>query len=153
MIDVYVLAPERSGAAVSRFADEWLRDGEPAADEVEVPQYADDPDAVFESPDDAVEWLLARPHEPHGLYWRTPRGDGAAQAMLFFTTDGGLIAGLTVDDDAAAADWLRRLAGSVDARYGYVAFETPPPETAADFRAAAAGADPPRLVAGRIEEA
>ena len=152
MIDVYVLAPERSAAVVQRFRAAWLGGFEPAAEEYEVPQYADEPEAVFATPEEAIEWLLARPDEPHALYWHGPRGGEVANGMLFFTEDGGLIAGLSVREEGPAlAGRLRSLADSVGAGYGYVVFEAAPPATAEEFRRAAAASDPPRLVDGRLE--
>ena len=72
--------------------------------------------------------------------------------MLFFTGDGGLVAGLTVrDDEGEPADRLRRRAERVAGRDGYLAWETPPPDTVEEFRRTAAAADPPRLVDGRLE--
>ena len=68
--------------------------------------------------------------------------------MLFFTIDGGMIAGLTVStwDADLAGSTLRRLAATVDARYGYTLWEQPPPDSAAEFRAAAREADLPRIL-------
>ena len=63
--------------------------------------------------------------------------------MLFFTTDGGLIAGLTVatEDLDRASTTLRQLAQSVDARYGYATGEQPPPDTTSEFKAIARTAE------------
>lgn len=92
--------------------------------------------------------LLAEPTQPQSVYWRNPRPGHVLHAMLFFTVDGGMIAGLTVStgDRDLAEGTLRRLAGTIDARYGYTLWEAPPPDTAADFEAAARKADPPRIL-------
>ena len=68
--------------------------------------------------------------------------------MLFFTTDGGLIVGLTAttEDPDLAATTLHALLKSVDARYGYSAWEQPPPGTASEFEAKARTAEDPRLL-------
>jgi hypothetical protein len=70
--------------------------------------------------------------------------------MLFFTADGGLIAGLTVAtaDSERAGVMLRRLAQSIGARYGYGLGESPPPCSASEFEAEARKVDPelPRLL-------
>lgn len=90
-----------------------------------------------------IDRLLAAPEQPHSLYWSN-RGPGQElPAMLFFTTDGGLIAGLTVetDDPNQASTTLRQLAQSVDARYGYATGEQPPPDTASVFKAIARTAE------------
>jgi hypothetical protein len=107
------------------------------------PQYSDRPDAVYGSPWQLIDRLLAEPTQPHSLYWRNPRLGHVLHAMLFFTTDGGLIAGLTVatEDPDLAARTLRQLARSVDARYGYATWEQPAPDTAFEFEANARKTD------------
>jgi hypothetical protein len=141
--DLYALAGERSYEVVKRFRDRWLTSLEPAAEEHEFPRYSDRPDAVYMSPWELIDRLLAAPEQPHSLYWSN-RGPGEElHAMLFFTTDGGLIAGLTVqtDDPARATTTLRQLAQSVDARYGYATGEQPPPDTTSEFEAIARTAE------------
>ena len=61
--------------------------------------------------------------------------------MLFFTADGGLIAGLTVDteDLDEASIYLHQLAESVGGRCGFALGSMPPPPTAAEFEATASG--------------
>jgi hypothetical protein len=142
-LDLYALAGERSHDVVRRFRDRWLTSFEPSAAEYEFPQYSDRPDAVYSSPWELIDRLLAAPEQPHSLYWRNPRPGHELHAMLFFTTDGGLIAGLTVAtaDPDRARTTLRRLAQSVDARYGYATWEEPPPDTASGFKARARKAE------------
>jgi hypothetical protein len=60
--------------------------------------------------------------------------------MLFFTADGGVVAGLTVAD-ADARRALAELAETVGAHDGYATFEQPPPDTVADFPTRARAAD------------
>jgi hypothetical protein len=64
--------------------------------------------------------------------------------MLFFTTDDHMLVGLTIVDDApeTLAHYLRELAGSVGASFGYVTLEEPPPETVDAFVARARLAPP-----------
>jgi hypothetical protein len=153
-MDVYVLAPARSQEAVEVFRRRWLDGFEQAADEYEFPQYATSPRHVYDSPWLLIDDLLREPHQPHALYWRNPDDSAeVANAMLFFTTDGGLVAGLTVHDEnpATLTRYLQQLAESMDAKYGYVAWEEPPPERSSEFIARASEAMPPRLAKGRLE--
>ena len=147
-LDLYALAGERSHQVMRRFRDQWLTGFEESADEYEFPQYSVRPDAVYGSPWQLIDRLLAEPTQPHSLYWRNPRPGYVLHAMLFFTTDGGLIVGLTVttEDPDLAATTLRLLAKSVDARYSYSAWEQPPPDTASEFEAKARRAEDPRLL-------
>ena len=116
---------------------------EPSAAEYEFPQYSDRPDAVYCSPWELIDRLVAAPDQPHSLYWRNRRSAHELHAMLFFTTDGGLIAGLTVAtaDPNRAGATLRRLAQSVDAHYGYATWEQPPPDTTSEFKTRARTAE------------
>lgn|SRR5262249_14405856 len=124
---------------------------EESAIEYEFPRFADRPDAVYNSPWELIERLLAEPSQPHSLYWMNPRGGHVLHGMLFFTADAGLIAGLTVstEDLDVAEKTLRELAQSVDARYGYALGDSPPPDTASEFKAEARSTNPeilPRLL-------
>ena len=69
-------------------------------------------------------------------------------AMLFFTVDGGMIAGLTVAtwEGDLAENSLRLLARTVDAQYGYTLWEQPPPDSVTEFKAAARKSDRPRIL-------
>src|SRR5918997_6361937 len=132
--DVYVLASGRTRETVEQFTHEWLRGFRPTADDYELPQYATDPIVMYDSAEGLIDVLLKRPDEPHGIYWENTGEGPVATAMLFFTTDGKIIAGLTVSGDQnTALKYLERLAKTVDARFGYITGEEPPPDTAAEF--------------------
>ena len=139
LYDLYALAGERSPETVTRFRDRWLTDAEPSADEYEFPLHSDRPDAVYSSPWQLIDRLLAIPQQRHSIYWTNRDPGDLRNAMLFFTTDGGLIAGLTVETDepSRASTMLRQLAESLGARYGYAACEEPPPDTTSEFKARA----------------
>jgi hypothetical protein len=138
-LDLYALAGERSREVVGRFREHWLAGFEDSEVDYMFPRFADEPEAVYASPWDLIDRLLAEPTQPHSVYWRNPRPAHVLHAMLFFTTDGGLIAGLTVDthDPVVAGNTLRHLAESVDGRYGYAKWEQPPPDTMSEFVAEA----------------
>ena len=105
---------------------------------------------MYGSPWELVDRLLKEHTQSHSLYWRNPRPGIVRHAMLFFTVDSGLIAGLTVAtaDSERAGTMLLRLAESVGARYGYALGESPPPSSASEFEAEAHKVEPelPRLL-------
>ena len=72
--------------------------------------------------------------------------------MLFFTSDGAMIAGLTLHDESpdAVARTLRELAETLRADYGYVVWEEPPPDTREEFIERTAEAGLPKLERGRL---
>jgi hypothetical protein len=134
--DVYALAPHRTVEAVERFLARFAPAHEPAADEYEVPRYADAPAIVFRTPGELVAYCVGHPAEPHGVYWRCLGGGDPARAMVFFTTDGALILGLSVASDADR--WLAELLAATGSAVGWVGFEEPPPDSASEFAALAA---------------
>jgi len=56
LMDLYVLASERTEALSRVFIERWAKGFEPAADEYEFPQYADHPhtEIKFELPQDTL---------------------------------------------------------------------------------------------------
>jgi hypothetical protein len=149
---VYVLAPARSMANVTAFRERWLEGFEQSADEYEFPQYAASPDHVHASPWPLIDELLRETDEPHALYWHNPRAGEVGNAMLFFTSDGAMIAGLTVHDEEpiSVARYLGALGDTLHADYGYVVWEEPPPDTREEFLERTADAGMPKLEGGRL---
>ncbi len=137
--DVYALAPERTEDTADRFRSAWLRGFRETADEYEVPRNSDQPEAVYTSVDDLIRMLVTSPAEGHAVYWRNDQPGSIRTGMLFFTTDGGLIVGLGLDDEDgdAGRQALSRLAATVGAVHGYATFEEPPPDTTPEFLARA----------------
>src|SRR5262249_30277922 len=128
--DLYVLARERSTATAERFLTEFAPDREVSADDYCFPQNANEPDLVLTSPTDAIRYCEAHPEESQSFYFRN-RGAGAAHAMLFFTSDAGLILGLSAEEgeEQKFFDMLRQHA---DSEVGYIDFEAPPADTVAE---------------------
>jgi hypothetical protein len=138
--DVYALAGQRTRAVVRRFRDRWLTGLEETETDYHFPEFCDRPSAVYRSAWELIDRLLVESEQQRSIYWsRNPRPDEALlSAHLFFTRDEGLIAGLTVwaENPARARATLYELAESVDARYGFVTAEEPPPyDTVSDFKA------------------
>lgn len=133
--DVYVLARERSEAVANRFLGAFAPQSVVAADEYEFPEYSETPVVVFSTAAEAIRYCEAHPDAAHGFYFRNPNGS-PAHAMLFFTSDGGLILGVSVvEGEQRALAELREHAGS---EVGYITFESPPAETVAEFYQVAA---------------
>jgi len=153
-IDLYVLAPERSEKVAQRFLETWLTGSVESASDYEFPQYSNEPSARYRSAAALIAKLIEQPHEPHAIYWQNPTDERVANGMLFFTSDGGMIVGLTIrtDDQAEAADFLLRLAATVNGQFGYMAFEQPPPDTIREFMAAVERSPWPRIVNGSVRD-
>lgn len=129
--DIYVLAPERSAKAAYRFLAAFAPYGVESAEDYCFPEFADEHDVVFPNAVEAIAYCDVHPSAAHRFYFSNPTGN-PAHAMLFFTSDDGLILGLSVvggEEDALMQ--LKKHAGS---DIGYITFESPPCETAAEFR-------------------
>ena len=137
--DVYALAVERSDAVVRRFQRRWLEGLVEAAADYPFPMFDDPQRVTYGSAREVIDRLLLEPDLEYSIYWSRNPGpaDDVLSAHLFFTGDGGLIAGVTIGAEtfAETATTLRELALSVDARYGYATGEEPPPYgTTSEFK-------------------
>ena len=134
--DIYVLAKERSVQYAHRFIDAWAKGFEEVAIEYEFPQYSDEPKSVYLNPKDLIEQLVQDPKEPHAIYWHNPQNSIVSSAMLFFTIDGGMIAGLSVKTENVQEleNYLQDLAGAVEGELGAVFYEEPPPDSVKEFK-------------------
>jgi len=139
--DIYVLCPARDAALAHRFLDELAPARTPSGED------------AF-----SIDNLCAHPTESRSIYWQTGRDDGVDHVMLFFSEDGGMIVGISVDagwepDRDEIRSWLTRLAHSVGGRHGHVCNESPPIyDRVADF-VADCKLWPLRLVDGVVESA
>jgi len=130
---VYVLARERSVAEANRFLAAFAPRGRAAADEYESPEYSDQPTVVFSTATEAIQYCGAHPDAGHRFYF--DGGDGPAHAMPFFTSDGGLILGLSILADAEQL--FAQLKAHAGSEIGYITVEDPPCEPASEFRRSA----------------
>ena len=87
----------------------------------------------------------------YALYWDCHDSDVVRSAMLFYTEDGALVAGLAVTAGNGEA-WLRSIAEAVHGSHGYVSFDSPPPETRRAFLEVCSASDQARMISGNIKE-
>ena len=152
LTDLYVLASERSTLVAKNFKNIWLADFDEAASEYEFPQYTDEPLGVYSSATDLIEKLIKNPNEPYSIYWNNPQNGSVSNGMLFFTSDGRLIIGISVKTDKPGeiANYLQKLSKAVHGKFGYSAFEEPPPDTVQDFVDLVKASALPKIVEGSL---
>ena len=152
LIDLYVLASERSALVAENFKSAWLADFDEAATEYEFPQHVDEPLAVYSSVADLIGKLIANPNEAYSIYWNNPRNGPVSNGMLFFTSDGSLIIGISVttDESGETAKYLKELSKTVDGKFGYAIFEEAPPGTVQDFINLVKALPAPKIVEGSL---
>ena len=137
--DVYVLARQRSADAAIEFLDHFAPIREQLDGDYSFPQYSGTSEVVFDKPMDAIHYCEKHPAESQSLYFQNLRS-GPVHAMIFFTSDGEMIFGLSVPegDDGLEKDCLNQLKEFARTSIGYIDFEAPPPDTAAEFKVLAA---------------
>jgi hypothetical protein len=133
--DVYVLAPERSAKLAVDFLNHFVPRREQSAAEYCFPEYSMTPDAVFESALEAIPFCALKPNYSQAFYFRN-LGTDPAHAMVLFTVDSGMILGLSVDE-GKETEYLAHLKDFARASTGYIDFESAPPGTLEEFKAAA----------------
>lgn len=134
--DVYVLMTARTAESVERFLDRFVPHREPSTEEYRVPQFADEPTTVFFESMELVAYCVAQHDVAHGIYWRNLDDCDPFHAMVFFTSDGGMVLGLSV---VANPDrWLGDLLSMIGGEIGYWTFEEPPPDSILEFKDRAA---------------
>lgn len=117
------------------FLSHFLPHHRPSAVEYEMPQYSEHPDQVFATIDDALLYLETNSTEAHSLYWENVGFGDARFGMVFPTSDGQFIYGLSCDceDEKVADSLLDEMKQFMKTDIGYIAFEEPPPRTAQEF--------------------
>jgi hypothetical protein len=156
--DVYALCRARSSDIARRFLDSCLPERFEIDGQTEIPQSAPIPRITLPSAMDVVEYLEHEPNIEHYLSWGSANDGDPSHALLLFTQDGAMIAGVSLrtyelrSGDAALLEdpavWLTRMAEAVGARYGYGSSEHVPPLHSGEFITECIEAYPPRLVDG-----
>ena len=131
------------------FLDTFLAKRKPVADEFPFPEYAESPVEIYRRPDDVIQRLEAEPNESYSIYWNSTDENLDRMAMLFFTRDGAMIAGLARDNDPRTM--LSKIAGVVGGRFGFVTAESPPPDSVREFLVVCRESALPALNDGVVE--
>lgn len=147
--EVYAACATRSAAQAQRFLETFVPVRALISSELQLPEFSDNPSEIFADVDSLVLRLEQKTDEEHALYWTRNEPGDPYQAMLFFTKDGGMIAGIA-STHPDPADLLQQLATAVDARYGVVVLEERPPATLRAFYRLCRAAPGARLVDGEL---
>ena len=131
--DIYVLTASRNEATASAFLNRFAPLREESAVDYGIPQHADTPHTTLLTAAEVVAYCCRHTSEPYSVYWRCVGDVDPAHAMAFFTSDGCLILGLSTEESAAER-YFTELREHTRSEIGYVTIETPPPDTATEFR-------------------
>lgn len=148
-VEIYVACAHRDPEVAHEFLDHFLPVREPSAEEHSVPELATDPTHVFQTAAELMAHLHEADAEGYAIYWRRVGEGEPHQAMLVYTEDGGMIAGLVAPPSTQKA-LLVELASVVGGVFGTVTREERPPATITEFVARCRRHEGLRLVDGRL---
>lgn len=149
-LEAYVLCSERSASTAFAFLQQIAPERRPLCEEFSFPQFSDNPIVIFKDIKLLIEYLANRFETEYSIYWNCGSNAICGQVMLFFTRDGGLIAGIA-DFNIPHTEALSVLKEAVNGKFGYVTCDSPPPESAAEFVEFWRHAEGARIVDGRVE--
>lgn len=133
--DIYVIKKSRSKKLGEDFLNHFLPNREESASEYELPQYSDDPKILFNKAYDLMEYLEKNNNDNHTIYWRNLDSNNPNRhGMIFYTTDGYMIFGISVDADPEnEAECLSEMKDFLKSDRGYITYECPPETTFEEF--------------------
>lgn len=149
LVEIYVLCKDRSKALALAFLEQFLPNRKAVAEDYPYPEYADEPKYVYDDYKEIAEVLEQDLNESYSLYWDNTSDGDIRSAMIFYTEDASMIAGITVAVGEEEA-WLRKMSNFLRGGYGYIGFDAPPPETKLEFIDLCKGSDQPRIVEGEL---
>jgi len=132
--DIYSLVESRDKTLVRAFLDNFLPNREEAADEYEVPQYSENPSIVYKNAEELIEYMNNNSNEVHAIYWRSLSDGDPKDAMVFYTSDGCMILGLSIEDEEKEQYYLRKLMSFTNSDISGIAYEQAPPDTKSEFK-------------------
>lgn len=127
LIEIYVLCENRTQKLAKKFLNKFAEERENTAEDFPFPEYASKPKIIYNNENQILHTLECKQNEPYSLYWNTNKNNNIKNVMLFYTKDGGMIAGIAVDVENSQ-DWLNTLAEEVNGNYGFISLESAPPE-------------------------
>lgn len=131
--DIYVLVDDRKVELIQDFLEHFIPDHREMADEYEIPQYADHPDMLFHKAIELMKHCEGHTDVPHAIYWFNNQKEDPKDAMVFYTDDGKMILGLSIEDEQRDQEWLEKLKAFSKSDRGCILIENPPPENSKEF--------------------
>lgn len=153
--DVYVIVEDRSLENIENFISKWVGiKYVESAESYDFPYLCDHPNCIDLNLSDLIIILIKNREAQCHLYWnriQSEKLNPIQSVMLFFNVDETITFGLGVEVDSVnyyeeSKKYLELLASTMDAKYGFVSAEQPPPDTMIQFIATAQLSDMPKLL-------
>jgi len=146
--EIYILSKDRTMSTAQIFLDSFLPERFSLTEEYPYPQYSDTPEIIFENRNELIQKLVTNSNEPYSLYWDVVDSE-VINGMIFFTKDGGMIVGLAVAQNKDEY-FLKSISEAVGGEFGYISFDSPPPETQDEFITLCKDTDQAKLFLGKF---
>ncbi len=135
--DCYVLTNQRSQTFIHAFLERFVPRRQEYTYVYEIPQFADNPDILFQADEQLIAYLEQHPNEVHAIYWSNQEEALLRGAMCLFTSDGQIIAGLYCEtrypDTRIETGFLKELMTFCNSTTGLILYEEPAPRDTAAF--------------------
>jgi hypothetical protein len=147
--EIFVACRVRSLLVANAFLDRFVPTRSEAAGDYVYPEFSDHPRHIFTEVSDVLDLLMVEVSETYEVFWHNEARSDIRGAVLMFTSDGGMIAGLlTVSDEPEAL--LVRLANVVEGHFGYMTDSHAFPSTLSVFELLCRTPSPLSLVEGEL---
>lgn len=150
-IEIYVLCKDRSRKLALDFLDEFLPEREELVNEYSYPQYSDE-SKIIDDVNELMCILEEIGNESYSLYWRNVSNSDVETALVFYTEDMGMIVGVVVEEKNCEYI-LRKLSTFVNAEFGYITIESPPPNNRREFINLCRSSNTMKLIDGKVVKA
>ena len=135
--DCYVLTNKRTKEFIFSFLDNFIPNRKESADEYEIPQYAENPNFIFKTDVEIIDYLTENRHEIHTIYWANNDLSEIRGAMCFFTNDEQLIVGLYCEtnfpDTTIEQKYFNLLQNYCESNNAYITYEEPTMHNSIEF--------------------
>lgn len=137
-IDSYFLVNNRDSSIVRKFLDEFFPCREEATEDYPVPEYNDNPIAVYKDIEDLYSYLEEHANETYSLYWYNSIEDSLLKnAMAFYTDDKKIIVGVSITgnspEDMKAIEYYLNISTFLGSDVGCITVEEAPPVNSLEF--------------------
>ena len=132
--DIYVLCDSRSHEKIVKFLEKFLPNNIEDADMYYIPYLSENPEISFEKLNEFMQYMENATDKPNAIYWRNSQKEGDPRfAMVFYTDDGKMILGLSLNESDREEEVLEKIQRFVNSNYGYITFGDIPPTNSDAF--------------------
>jgi hypothetical protein len=149
---IYGYTNDRTRKGIERFLNHFSDKRRECADEYEYPQYAEVPEAVFDSEQSILDKLQTETFNSYQLYWNVDASanwPGVQQLIAIYNEEGGVILGI-VTRYSLSSKILGEFQSEFDVNWAILTGEDFPPTSFAQFSTYCKSAKLPHIDNGKL---